>query len=181
MAVRIPLPPFGAFGVSQQMRSPYIQNFHFDVQRELTHSMLLQVGYVGNQARKLPINLEINQPLPDPSGNLTTQERRPYNSQFPDIAGITELRTAGTSHYNSMQISLRNNLWHGLTGQIQYTLSHAPGRYVQRSEQRAGRQLQSRTRLGQRRFRCPPCRHRLPAVRYSELRQPCRVWAAAGS
>jgi hypothetical protein len=120
-----PIPPFGAFAVSQQMRTPYVQNFNVNVQHQLSHWTLLQVGYVGNQARKLPVNLEINQPLPDPTGTLSRQDRRPYNSEFPNIAGITELRTAGTSHYNSMQISLRNNQWHGVTGQIQYTLSHA--------------------------------------------------------
>ncbi len=118
-------PPFGAFAISQQMRTPYVQNFNINVQRQLTKWTLLQVGYVGNQARKLPVNLEINQPLPDPTGLLTRQQRRPYNGQFPDIAGITELRTAGNSHYNSMQASLRNRQWHGLTGQIAYTLSNA--------------------------------------------------------
>jgi hypothetical protein len=118
-------PPFGAFAVSQQLRSPYVQNFNVNVQRELSKWTLLQVGYVGNQARKLAVNLDINQPLPDPTGKLTEQERRPYNSQFPQFAGITELRTAGNSHYNSMQFSVRNQQWHGLTGQIQYTLSHA--------------------------------------------------------
>lgn len=118
-------PPFGAFAISQQMRTPYVQNFNINVQRQLSRWTLLQVGYVGNQARKLPVNLEVNQPLPDPSGKLTEQQRRPYDSVFPNIAGITELRTAGNSHYNSMQISLRNQQWHGLTGQIQYTFSHA--------------------------------------------------------
>ena len=87
-------PPFGAFSVNQQNRSPYVQNFNINVQRELSRAFLLQVGYVGNQGRKLPVNLEINQPLPDPSGKLTEQERRPYNAEFPQFAGITELRDA---------------------------------------------------------------------------------------
>jgi hypothetical protein len=107
------------------MRTPYAESFNINVQRQLTRWTLLQVGYVGNQARKLPVNLEINQPLPDPTGLLTEQQRRPYNAQFPQFAGITELRSAGNSHYNSMQISLHNQQWHGVTGQIQYTLSHA--------------------------------------------------------
>ena len=73
-------PPFGAFAVNQQNRSPYVQNFNINVQRELSRALLLQVGYVGNQGRKLPVNLEINQPLPDPTGKLTEQQRRPYNA-----------------------------------------------------------------------------------------------------
>src|SRR5579862_1297102 len=112
-------PPFGAYAVNQNLRSPYTQNFNLNVQRQLTRYTLLQVGYVGNQGRKLPVNLDINQPLPDPTGLLSEQQRRPYNAQFPQFAGITELSTAGNSQYNSLQVSLRNNSWHGLTGQLQ--------------------------------------------------------------
>ena len=44
-------PPFGAYAISQQMRTPYVQNFNVNVQRQLTRWTMLQVGYVGNQAR----------------------------------------------------------------------------------------------------------------------------------
>ena len=50
-------PPFGAFAVNQQIRSPYVQNFNINVQRQFSRAFLLQVGYVGNQGRKLPVNL----------------------------------------------------------------------------------------------------------------------------
>ena len=118
-------PPFGVYGVNQNLRAPYVQNFNVNVQQQLTRFTLLQIGYVGSQARKLPVTTNINQPLPDPTGLLSQQQRRPYNTQFPQIAGITELATAGNSQYNSMQVSLRNTSWRGLTGQLSYTLSHA--------------------------------------------------------
>jgi hypothetical protein len=118
-------PPFGAFAVNQQMRTPYVENFSGNVQRQITRTLFVQAGYVGNQGRKLPVNLDINQPLPDPTGKLTEQQRRPYNAQFPQFAGITELRSAGNSQFNSMQLVARNSFWHGVTGQIAYTLGHA--------------------------------------------------------
>ena len=80
---------------------------------------------MGNQARKLPITLNINQPLPDPTGKLSAQQRRPFNAQFPQFSGITQLATVANSQYNSMQLSLRSTSWHGLMGQFAYTLGHA--------------------------------------------------------
>ena len=122
-----PKPPFGAFGVSQDLRSPYTENFSANVQHQLARNTLLQVGYVGSQSRKQADKRNLNQPPIDPAiptgGN--TQARRPFNSQFPNIAGITWLETAGNSQYNSFQTSLRSTGFHGLTGQIAYTLAHA--------------------------------------------------------
>jgi len=76
-------PPFGAYTISQGMRSPYVQQFNINVQRQLSRNMILQIGYVGNQARKLALTRNINQPIPGLPG--TAQERRPYNSQYPNI------------------------------------------------------------------------------------------------
>ncbi len=120
-----PSPPFNAFGVSQDLRSPYTQNFNINVQRQLTNSTLLQVGYVGSQARKQAIKRNLNQPLPDPTGKLSIQQRRPFNAQYPAIAGISWLESSGNSQYNSFQTSLRTSGFHRLTGQISYTLAHA--------------------------------------------------------
>ncbi len=120
-----PTPPFGAFGISQDLRSPYTQNFNLNVQRQISRNTLFQIGYVGSQSRKLADKRDINQPLPDPTGLLTEQQRRPYNSEFPDLGSITWLETAADSQYNSFQTSIRSTGFHGLTGQLSYTLSHA--------------------------------------------------------
>jgi len=121
-----PAPPFGAFGVSQSLRSPYIQNYNMNVQQQLTRSTLVQIGYVGSQGRKLADKRNLNQPSPDPAGtNATLQTRRPYYSQYPNISGISWLESAANSQYNSLQASLRSSGFHGLTGQMAYTLAHA--------------------------------------------------------
>ena len=121
----IPQPPFTAYTVSQDFRSPYVQNFNFNVQYQITRSALFQIGYVGNQARKLPYTHNINQPFPTASTAVSAQARRPYNAQFPTFSGITELATEANSHYNALQTSLRTNSWHGLSSQFQYTFGHA--------------------------------------------------------
>src|SRR5215471_11033849 len=57
-----PVAPFGAFGVDQNFRTPYVQNFNLNVQRQLSSSTVLQAGYVGSLGRKLAVLLDINQP-----------------------------------------------------------------------------------------------------------------------
>lgn len=119
-----PVPPFGAYGVNQDLRSPYVQNFSLNVQHRLTPSAILAIGYVGSQGRKLLITRNENQPLPSPTPYADFQAARPYASLFPQFAGITELSSSGDSHYNSLQVSLRSTSWHGFQGQIAYTLAH---------------------------------------------------------
>jgi hypothetical protein len=120
-----PQPPFTAYAVDQNLRSPYVQNFSLNVQRQLTSNVLFQVGYVGSQGRKLIVTHNINNPLPSATAYPDFQAARPFFSQFPDLAGITEISSIGTSNYNSLQSLLRTSSWHGLSGQLAYTWSHA--------------------------------------------------------
>src|SRR3989442_15242473 len=43
-------------------RSPYVQQFNFGIQREITPNMLLDIAYVGNKGTKLPGLRNINAP-----------------------------------------------------------------------------------------------------------------------
>ncbi len=120
-----PQPPFGVYGINQNLRSPYVQNFSLNVQQQLTPKLVLQVGYVGSQGRKLIDTRNINQPAASPTPYPSLQGARPFFSQFPTFSGITEISSATNSQFNSMQLSLRGTSWHGLTGKIGYTLGHA--------------------------------------------------------
>src|SRR2546422_2751123 len=119
-----PQPPFGVYRINQDLRSPYVQNFSLNVQHQLTPKVVIQAGYVGSQGRKLIVTENINQPTPSPTAYPSLQAARPFFSQFPNFSGITEISSAGNSHFNSMQLSMRGTSWHGLTGQLAYTLGH---------------------------------------------------------
>jgi hypothetical protein len=101
-----------------------VQNFSLNVQHQLTSKVLVQAGYVGSRGRKLIVTRNINQPAPSPV-DRNLQRARPFYSQFPNFAAITEISSAGNSQYNSMQLSAHANTWHGLSGQFAYTLGHA--------------------------------------------------------
>jgi len=120
-----PAPPWGLWAVDQGFRNPYTQNFTLNVQQQLTSHTILQVAYVGSQARKEAVNVNMNAPRASVTDYANVQAARPYNATFPMYSGITRLETAGNAHYNALQVSLRSTTWKGLSGQISYTLSRA--------------------------------------------------------
>lgn len=118
-----PTPPFGAFGISQDFRTPYIQNYNFDIQRSLGGSSVLQIAYVGSTGRKLTGFRDVNAPIPGTTGTL--QSRRPYNTLFPDLAAINMIFSASNSQYHSLQTSIRVMNWKHLLVNGNYTWSRA--------------------------------------------------------
>ncbi len=120
-----PLPPFGVFGVDQNFRTPYIQQFNLNVQQELTSKTMLQAGYSGSLGRKLALLVDINAPTPGTLSSGSIQQRRPYYSQFPNLAAINMAETVGNSNYSSFQMSVTQRFWKGFSGQMAYTLGHA--------------------------------------------------------
>ncbi|HEY7289106.1 MAG TPA: TonB-dependent receptor [Vicinamibacterales bacterium] len=118
-----PQPPYGAFAVSQDLKLPYVESFNVNVERQVGPSTIVQVGYVGTRGHRLAIMRDINAPTPAPG--TVAQTRRPFYAQYPDLQAINELESIGRSTYNSMQLSLIQNNWHGLSGRLNYTLGHA--------------------------------------------------------
>ncbi len=109
-------PPFGAYSVNPNFTMPHVMNFNLNVQRQLTGSTLLQVGYVGSAGRKLAAILDINQ---------TVNGVRPYAAQYPNLTAINQLNSAANSDFHSLQTSIRQQVWHGLTANVNFTWGHA--------------------------------------------------------
>ncbi len=116
-----PVPPFGVMSVSQGYRTPYVQNFNLNIQYELWSGGILQTGYVGSVGRKLSMTRNINAPVAGATG--TTQERRPYNSAYPELAIINQLESVANSNYNSMQVAFKQRMVKGLLFETAYTWS----------------------------------------------------------
>ncbi|HUA85819.1 MAG TPA: TonB-dependent receptor [Bryobacteraceae bacterium] len=94
----------------------YVQQWSFNVQRQLPGDMGLTVGYVGSKGTHL--DREYNANLPEPSP-LFNQANRPYSN----FAGLTVDSSAATSNYNALQIELEKKVSHGLTLLTGYTYS----------------------------------------------------------
>jgi hypothetical protein len=115
-------PPYGAFAVSQDLKLPYVINFNVNVEQQLGPTTIAQIGYVGTRGHRLALMRDINAATP---GATLAQARRPYATQYPNLASINELESIGRSEYNSLQMSLIQSMWHGVSGRLNYTLSHA--------------------------------------------------------
>ncbi len=101
-------PGQNVFSVNQNFRTPYIYEYNLQVEKALGSAAVLQVGYVGSNARKLNIVSDINQ-----------------FGAFPTFGTILQLNSVGTSNYNALQTIFKTRNWHGLSTQIGYTWSHA--------------------------------------------------------
>ena len=129
-----------AFTVSQNLRTPYVYNYNLNIQQEILHNTVLQVGYVGSAGRKLFHFRDINQPtqaeitaadlgcgcinsfsVPRPFDTAALLSPLAPNTPF----YVNEVETNANSNYNSLQISLTQRSWHRFNNQIAYTWSHS--------------------------------------------------------
>ncbi len=102
------------FTVDQNIRTPYIQVYNANVQRELATKVAVQVGFVGSAGRKLFRYRDINQVNPA-TGTVA----------FPAFIYVNQFETTARSNYKSLQSSLQIRNWHRLTSTLNYTWSHS--------------------------------------------------------
>ncbi|MBS1841859.1 MAG: TonB-dependent receptor [Acidobacteria bacterium] len=115
------------FGVDQNIRTPYLENYNLNLQQELTKNIAVQIGYVGSQGHKLFRFRDLNQP--------TAASIHAYDYQTNGCCVPGRYTSGGTyfnyeessanSIYHALQTSFRVNNWHGLTTTLNYTWSHS--------------------------------------------------------
>jgi hypothetical protein len=97
-------------------RLPYVLQYLFNIQRQLTNDSVLEIGYTGNEGHRLDHYYGANFPLPGP-GNV--QSRRPY----PELANIFYLESGINSNYNALTAKLTERFSRGFTALVSYTFS----------------------------------------------------------
>ncbi len=100
--------PLLTFGIYPNFGQAYIQSWNTAVQYELTPRVSLQIGYVANHATHLSNAYDVNQAL---LGSGTVQSRRPYYN----FGSVNWIDNSGASNFNSLQVEVRSQDWHGLT------------------------------------------------------------------
>jgi hypothetical protein len=133
--------------------APRIQQYSFDVQRELPHNMSLTVGYVGSRGSNLgwggtantSINInqldpkyfalgtQLTQAVPNPFfgipeagsfANQTTIQRGQLLRPFPQFGNISMTQSTGAkSLYHAAVFTVRRRMVGGWGGSVTYTLS----------------------------------------------------------
>jgi hypothetical protein len=108
----LPGETYNVFSVNHNFRPSYNMNFNLNIQKSLGQAAVLEVGYVGSQARRLSIMQNINQ-------------NGAFNAEYPNYGSIIQLNSIGNSNYNSLQTTLRVRQYHGFTSQFSFTWAHA--------------------------------------------------------
>jgi hypothetical protein len=115
-------PPFNAWSIIDNYRTPMVHYYHATFQREIFRSNAVTVSYVMTRGRDLNWFRDINgPPIGTPSSLI--QQSRPFYSVAPDLGHIIQMNNDGKSWYDALQLSYRQNSWHGINTQYNYTLS----------------------------------------------------------
>jgi hypothetical protein len=103
----------------RKRRNAYIQNWNFQVSRQLTANDALEVGWVGSKGTFVDTSLNhFNNP--EPSNIPFTQSRRPY----PQYGRIRMMVADGNTIFHSLQARYEHRFSHGLSLTSAYTWGH---------------------------------------------------------
>ena len=118
--------------IGRSLRSPYTQQYSLNIQTELAHDFLWELGYVGSKTTHLTGCSEFNQALIATPQNpvngeiTTTNENIAQRVPFQGVAGGSYIcETSFDANYNALQTSLTKRLSFGLEFLVSYTFSKA--------------------------------------------------------
>ena len=110
----------------RRLATPSVISYNLGIQQQLPFNVILDVGYVGNEARHLARTLNINQlpvgtRLTAPNSGINVNALRPY----PGYAAISQRDQGDNSNYNALQITASRRMGAGFSITGNYTFSKA--------------------------------------------------------
>jgi len=116
----------GLYPDIHDFRTPYIQQYSLGVQHEFARGWLLDVSYVGSAGRKLYRLVDLNQALGTAPPALLVGPLSPgLSSLVLQGVGVHLMQSSANSSYNSLQMTVRKQMSHGLQFLAAYTYSHS--------------------------------------------------------
>jgi hypothetical protein len=106
----------GVWPMMQNVRDSYTLQWLVNVQREVSRSTVLEVGYIGSISRHLWGLFDANEPIPSGNGS-STNSRAPY----PEFSILQTIHSDGRGSYQSGAAKLTRRFQSGLTALIGYT------------------------------------------------------------
>jgi hypothetical protein len=108
--------------IDHGFRNASLHSWNVNVQRQLSASSAVSVGYVGSAGRNLRIGRNLNQPI---DGNRPFPALSPASPILPDVplGNITQIESTGFSSYQALWLSVNRRLSRGLSYDASYTWS----------------------------------------------------------
>ena len=113
-----PAPNQAFYYMPSHMNLPEVYSWNLTLQQQITPTLVLDAGWVGNQGRNNPYALTYNQGLP---GAGPTAEI--LNLEYGHTASVTERAYGVNSNYNSLQVNVRKQWSKGFHVTLAYTFS----------------------------------------------------------
>lgn len=120
------IPP-GQFirGVDLNWKNQKVSQYSFDVQRQLSPSLMVDVGYIGVYGGNDPVTININQAPPSPINGVNYNLNRPLYSEYPNLGDVPISESVGSSSYNALTATARGKVGKDL--QIFATFAYSRG------------------------------------------------------
>jgi hypothetical protein len=116
----------------QGIKDPYLYNFFFGIQREIASKTVIEANYVGTAGHRLFRSQQLNRTIGGvlPAGAAVTNNLGETVTGLggfpnPNYGVLREWQNAVNSNYNSLQLSLKRQMSHGMTANVNYTYSHS--------------------------------------------------------
>ena len=112
------LPPSPAlWSVKQGIKNTYSMMYLLNIQRQLSKSTVLEVGYNASQSRHLQGLQDTNQSVPGTVGNQNAR------APFPEFGYIQTAHSEGNGNYNGLGVKMTRRMTDGFTFLASYTWS----------------------------------------------------------
>jgi Carboxypeptidase regulatory-like domain len=120
----VPSPPYicisspGVNATDPNLRTAYVVQSEFNVQRQLSGSTALEIGYLGSQGHRLLTRWQVSTSIEGPGAALS-----PSRVPYPEYANIQTYAGLSFSNYNAVSVKLTRRLSQGLSFLAGYTFS----------------------------------------------------------
>ncbi len=105
--------PQSIFVTDPGLRTPYVQSWNLNIQREVTHALAFEISYVGSKGTRLTRLYDANQGR---DSNINTPA-------YPQYAAVDVFSGSANSTYHGLQTTVRFQQFHGFSGFSTYTFS----------------------------------------------------------
>ncbi len=99
-------------------RSPYQIQYELNLQRQLTATAALEIGYNGAEGHHLDRFRDLNEPNPGPGSAAA-------NRPFPALGPIQEVQDYVNSTYDGLEVKYTQQISHGVNALVGYTYSRS--------------------------------------------------------
>jgi hypothetical protein len=113
----------GFQAVQLDLKSGSVDQFNLMVEKQFGQNVLT-IGYVGDVGHHLPMTLN-NVNVPNPTGLTPLQVTQLNANPFPNVGGIGDYISQGSSTYHALQVSFQRRYSKGITIGSNYTWSHS--------------------------------------------------------